>query len=111
MSRDRTLHCCLCGELRRPTQKPVESFGNSCECVTIADHRPLHEGRWEVNPQLLVNVSMWRNGGTASGQTHICDGCIAVGLQAAKRFVDSALSALPPSQGDTPSETQHRGTE
>lgn len=91
---DRSAHCCLRGTRRRPTQKPVESFGNNVECLSIADHRPLQEGRWEVSPQLLVNVSMWRNGGTAVGQTHICDECIVVGLKAAKRFVDDALTYL-----------------
>jgi hypothetical protein len=96
MSRNRTLHCCLCGEPRRPTQKPVDSFGNDCRLVTIGDHRELKEGRWEVSPQLIVNVSMWRNGGTDSGNTHICDGCIVVGLQHAKRFVDDSLSAMSP---------------
>ena len=86
-------HCCLCGEPRRPTQKPVESFGN-LECISIKDHRELREGRWENSPQLLVNVIMWRNGGTDRGNTHICDGCIVVGLTAAKRFVDDALASL-----------------
>lgn len=90
----RNAHCCLCGEPRRPTQAPVESFGNNVECLSIKDHRELKEGRWETSPQLLVNVSMWRNGGTAVGQTHICDGCIVVGLKAAKRFVDESLAAL-----------------
>lgn len=91
---DRSSHCCLCGAPRRPTQKPVDGFGNNVECITIADHRPLQEGRWETSPQLLVSVSMWRNGGTAPGQTYICDGCIVVGLKQAKRFVDSSLAAL-----------------
>lgn len=98
MRKDRTLHCCLCGEPRRPTQKPVDSFGNSSRCITIGDHRPLQEGRWEISPQLLVNVSMWRNGGTDGGNTHICDGCIVVGLKAAKQFVDESLAALTPQQ-------------
>lgn len=97
---DRSAHCCLCGEPRRPTQKPVESFGNNIECVLIGDHRPLQEGRWEVSPQMLISVSMWRNGGTARGETHICDGCIVVGLQAAKRFVDGSLAALNPVQAE-----------
>lgn len=91
---DRSAHCCLCGAPRRPTQKPVESFGNSVECIPVEKHRPLQEGRWEVSPQLLVSVSMWRNGGASPGQTHICDGCIVVGLNAAKAFVDNAISAL-----------------
>jgi len=94
MRKDRTLHCCLCGEPRRPTQKPVDSFGNEVRIVHIADHRPLQEGRWEVSPQLLVSVSMWRNGGTDSGSTHICDGCIVVGLRHAKEFVDTSLAQL-----------------
>lgn len=90
----RNAHCCLCGAPRLPTQAPVEGFGNNIECITIGDHRHLMPGRWEVSPQLLVSVSMWRNGGTAPGQTHICDDCIVIGLQAAKRFVDGALSAI-----------------
>lgn len=94
MRKDRTLHCCLCGEPRRPTQKPVEGFGNNVECISMRDHRPLQEGLWESNPQLLVSVSMWRNGGTDRGNTHICDGCIVVGLQTAKLFVDESLHAF-----------------
>ena len=91
---DRSAHCCLCGARRRPTQKPVEGFSNGVECVPVAGHRPMLEGRWEASPQLLVSVSMWRNGGTARGETHICDGCIVVGLKAAKRFVDDSLETL-----------------
>lgn len=90
----RSLHCCLCGELRRPTQAPVESFGNDVACISIGEHRELKPGRWEASPQMLVNVSMWRNGGVAPGQTHMCDGCIVTGLQEAKRFVESSLAAL-----------------
>jgi hypothetical protein len=90
MSAPRHNHCCLCGAPRRPTQKPVESFGTN-ECITISQHRPLKEGRWEISPQLLVSVQMWRNGGTARGETHICDDCVVVGLKAAKRFVDESL--------------------
>lgn len=87
-------HCCLCGEARRPTQAPVESFGNSSRIVAVEGKRPLQPGRWEVSPQMLVNVSICRNGGTAPGQTHICDGCIVLGLQEARRFVDQSLAAL-----------------
>lgn len=94
MASDRTAHCCLCGAPRRPTQKPVDSFGNNLACITIGDHRPLQEGRWEISPQMCVNVSMWRNGGAARGEAHICDDCIIVGLKEAKRFVDGSLAAL-----------------
>ena len=96
MSAPRNAHCCLCGQPRRPTQAPMESFGNGCEVIHMADHRQLKPERWEVSTSMLVNVSMWRNGGTAPGQTHICDGCVVVGLTAAKRFVDASLAALRP---------------
>jgi len=87
-------NCCLCGEPRKPTQTPVESFGNSDRIVTIKQHRELQAGRWEQSPQLIVNVSFWRNGGTAPGRTHICSGCIIVGLQHAKKFVDETLHQM-----------------
>lgn len=96
---DRSAHCCLCGEKRRTTQKPVESFGNGQRIIQMVDYRPMQEGRWETSPQMIVGVSMWRNGGTASGQMHICDGCILVGLQHAKQFVDQSIASLT---GDLP---------
>lgn len=39
---------------------------------------------------------MSRNGGIAKGDTHMCDGCIVVGLLEAKRFVDVTLESLDP---------------
>lgn len=93
---DRSAHCCLCGEARRPTQAPLESFGNGQNVLVMKDYRPMQDGRWEVSPQMIVSVSMWRNGGTAPGQTHICDGCVLVGLQDAKQFVDQSIAALQP---------------
>lgn len=94
----RHANCCLCGEPRRMTQAPVESFGCS-ECVPIKDHRPLQEGRWEESPQMLVSLQLYRNGGTSRGQTHICDGCFVAGLKVAREFVDRALASLDPAQG------------
>lgn len=96
----RHAHCCLCGAPRRPTQKPVESFGNNVECIIIREHRELREDRWEESPQMLVSVSMWRNGGTAPGETHICDDCIVIGLQAAKRWVDDTLRGMTATKPD-----------
>ena len=90
----RNAHCCLCGEVRRPTQAPVESFSNDGRIIQMCDHREMKEGRWEASPQMIVNVALYRNGGTATGQTHICDGCILIGLKQAKRFVDESIAAL-----------------
>lgn len=89
-------HCCLCGAQRRPTQEPVGTFGNKMKLVHMDKHRPMLPGRWETAPQLIVNVEMWRNGGVARGNTHMCDDCIVVGLIEAKRFVDGALQQLAP---------------
>lgn len=94
MTVDRTKHCCLCGAMRRPPQAPVEVFRNHDLPLLMKDHRPLGDGRWEHSPQLCVNVSLYRNGGVAPGQTHMCDDCIVVGLRQAKAFVDGALEAL-----------------
>jgi hypothetical protein len=91
-------HCCLCGAPRKPTQRPVDSFGNDIEIVQMSEHRPMLDGRWEHSPQLLVNVCMWRNGGSIRGQTHICDDCIVVGLKAAKKFVDASIEVLSTSK-------------
>lgn len=94
MTADRTKFCCCCGEPRRTTQSAVASFGNGIEIVHVADHREMKPGRWENSPQLLVGVTIRRNGGTDPGNTHICDGCIVVGLKAVKRFVDESLASI-----------------
>lgn len=98
---DRSKFCCLCGSPRRPTQAPLASFGNAERIVAMVDHRPMLEGRWEISPQMIVNVSMYRNGGS-NHDTHICDGCILVGLQVAKRFVDGAIAGLLPDGAKSP---------
>jgi hypothetical protein len=90
----RSANCCLCGAPRRPTQRPVEGFGNDGRIISMADHRPMLPGRWEDRPQMIAQVSFYRNGGTAPGQTHICDDCILVGLRHAKEFVDASIAAL-----------------
>src|SRR5690349_18968457 len=82
MTNARNTRCCLCGAVRRPTQAPVEAFGNGVESIPIYKLRPIQDGAWEAHPSLLVSVSMWRNGGTASGETHICDDCVVLGLEA-----------------------------
>jgi len=97
----RSAHCCLCGTPRRFTQAPVGAFSNDSRIIQMADHRPMLDGRWEISPQMIVSVMMYRNGGTAPGQTHMCDGCIIVGLEHAKQFVDRALASLTQDQ-DTP---------
>lgn len=58
----------------------------------MKEHRELKPGRWETSPQMLVSVCLWRNGGTAPGATHICDACLIVGLEEARKFVDYELT-------------------
>jgi hypothetical protein len=94
---DRSANCCLCGTPRRPTQAPVASFGNGERLISIAEHRPLQPGRWEHSGgQLVASVSLWRNGGSDPGRTHICDECVLVGLRHVKAFVDGSIAALAP---------------
>lgn len=90
--------CCLCGAPRRPTHAPVESFGNRLPIIHMRDHREvMRHPEIEADPQLLVNVSMWRNGGVdTAGRTHMCDDCILVGLRVAKEWVDASITALSP---------------
>lgn len=90
---DRSAHCCLCGEPRRPTQTPVSSFGNDVPIIQMDQYRPMKAGRWEQSPQMLVSVNMWRNGGS-NAQTHMCDECILVGLREAKKFVDQSIADI-----------------
>lgn len=85
-------NCCLCGTERHPAQKPVESLSNDVRMITMKEHRELKPGRWEVSPQMLVSVCLWRNGGTAPGATHICDECLVVGLEEVERFVQYQLA-------------------
>lgn len=84
-------HCCLCGQERDRHQVPTEQLSNRVAMLSMKDYRELKPGRWETSPQLLVNVSMWRNGGTAPGATHICDECLIVGLEEALGFVQREL--------------------
>lgn len=85
-------HCCLCGEVRLPHQAPTESLSNQTAMLTMKEHRELKPGRWETSPQMLVNVGLWRNGGTARGATHICDECLIVGLEEARSYVEHELA-------------------
>ena len=84
-------YCCLCGEVRLPNQPPTESLSNRTSMLNMKEHRELKPGRLETSPQLLVNVCLWRNGGTAEGATHICDECLIVGLEEARKFVEYEL--------------------
>lgn len=85
-------YCCLCGEVRLPHQAPTESLSNQTTMLNMKEYRDLKPGRWETSPQMLVNVCIWRNGGTARGATHICDECLIVGLEEVRGFVEHELT-------------------
>ena len=88
--------CCLCGAPRRPKQAPLASFSNDSRVVHMKEHRDvLRDPEIEMDPQLLVNVSLYRNGGVdTAGRTHMCDDCVLVGLRHAKQFIDQSIAAL-----------------
>ena len=97
---------CLCGAPRRPTQAPLSSFGNGNRIVSMREHRDVRrDPELEISPQLLVHVSMYRNGDVdTAGRTHMCDECVLVGLRHAKQFVDESIAAL-----STPTEALNEG--
>lgn len=87
-------HCCQCGAIRKPTQQPVESFGDN-DVIVMERHRQITPVSCnEISPQLIANFGVWRNGGTDFGRTHICDACIVVGLKNIKARVDAAIEQL-----------------
>ncbi len=104
-------YCNLCGAPRKPTQAPVHVFRNSvgAEFIRIRRFRPkIGKAMIEESPDLMLSISLYRNGGGLPGE-HICDDCIIIGLRHAKRFVDETLTALgSPLEpiGDAPQECE-----
>lgn len=90
MNRD---HCALCGEKRRATEPQVKSFGMH-DLLIIREHRELQPGRAEQSPQMMIDTAIYasirRNGGE-SEDTHLCQGCIRLGLQRIKEFCEESL--------------------
>ncbi|AHB08381.2 hypothetical protein U875_09530 [Pandoraea pnomenusa 3kgm] len=56
------------------------------------------DGRmYEMSPQLIVHVGVYRNGGGAATGEHICNDCLLVGIRHALTAL-SALVPAPPSE-------------
>lgn len=94
---NRTNYCSCCGALRGLSARN-QSYSLH-DIVQVADHRPIQRGDgrlFEMSPQIIVHVSVYRNGGGAATDEHICNDCLLVGIRhALKAF--SALVPAPPS--------------
>jgi len=76
----RTEYCWTCGASRGIATLRCSIGFN--EVIKVGDHRELQRPRgvtYEQCPQLIVNVGVWRNGGSSEDQ-YICDPCLHLGL-------------------------------
>ena len=88
-------HCCQCGAPRVPSRAPVQSFSRH-DILTMENYREIAHppGVYnEQSPQLMATFSLYRNGGT-NEDTHLCDGCIVVGLKHLRERIDADLNVF-----------------
>jgi len=87
----RSSYCCTCGEPRGVA--PVRASLSLCATVPVWEHKWLKRPKgffYERQPELVVTVNVWRNGGS-SGTDYICDDCLMLGLRRASEIVESLL--------------------
>jgi hypothetical protein len=88
--------------------KIMELAMDSRHCATCGKPRGISLLRqsWRIdlfpkipmtNNNLIVHAGVYRNGGTDK-HTHLCDGCLTVGLREIKAHVDELLGAQSPTE-------------
>ncbi|WP_225547272.1 hypothetical protein [Chromobacterium violaceum] len=90
---NRSSYCSCCGALRGLSAQN-QSYSLH-DIVRVAEHRQIQHGDGrlvEASPQLLVHVGVFRNGGGAATDEHICNACLLLGI----RHALSRLNALIP---------------
>lgn len=87
---DRSKFCATCGRERKPLEmrRDVWRFEETPLVPRILDLKP-----WQMTNDLIVMVSIYRNGGTDEA-THLCDDCLRIGLRAIKVTVDAVNSPM-----------------
>lgn len=99
-------YCNCCGAIRGLSGQ--QSAYSMHDIVQIADHRKMLRGDerlYEEAPQLIVHVGVYRNGGGASNEEHICSDCLQIGIQHVLTKLE-ALRAVSAS-ARTPWDPQH----
>jgi hypothetical protein len=88
----RSQSCSTCGKKRGPLEQRRESWG--IHDTPDVPRRDDPEARpWQIHNDLITSVSVYRNGGT-SGDTHLCDDCLRIGLRDIKLKVDEMLEVV-----------------
>lgn len=101
---NRSAYCSCCGALRGVAPRGQDYSLH--DIVRVADHRPMQRGdgrMFEMSPQLIVHVGVYRNGGGAATDEHVCNDCLMVGIRhalAKLQAVATPLSTHPPAGGD-----------
>ncbi|MCU7934159.1 MAG: hypothetical protein KZQ99_04670 [Candidatus Thiodiazotropha sp. (ex Dulcina madagascariensis)] len=84
-------YCHTCGAVRS-----LAAYRDSIsihDIINMDKHREIQRGdgrMYEMSPQLIVHVGIWRNGGS-DGRMFICDDCLRVGLRYARDRINGLL--------------------
>ena len=69
-------HCSTCGARLSPLDKREGGY-RWHPIIEVKDIRSLVDGRAEESPQLLIHLSIYRNGGS---EDPVCDECVKAAL-------------------------------
>lgn len=103
---NRSDYCCCCGALRGLSAR--NQAYSLHDIVPVEPHRPMQRGDgrlFELSPQLIVHVGVYRNGG-GSADEHICNDCLMVGIRHALETLQKLVPTAPASQPVTPAEDE-----
>lgn len=103
---NRSNYCSCCGALRGLSAR--NQAYNLHDIVPVEPHRPMQrdDGRvFEMSPQLIVHIGVYRNGGGASTDEHICNDCLMVGIRHALEALQKIAPPAPASQPAAPATT------
>lgn len=84
-------NCATCGRARKGIERRRQSWSPDLGTVAIPRRTDESDGTpWQQHNTLIVYASVYRGGG-ASEDTHLCDGCLTIGLRELKLAIDRAL--------------------
>jgi hypothetical protein len=89
-----SLYCCQCGASRPLTRERSTGFSLN-DVFSMAKLKPIERCREnEIDPQVIVSVQVYRNGGTDYDRTHICDDCQRVVLVKIRDRLNGVLASF-----------------
>jgi hypothetical protein len=81
-------HCATCGVKLSPFDKREGGYSWH-PVINVNEIRPMYDGRAEQAPQLLILLSIYRNGGP---EDPVCDGCIKAALTKIQEHMGELLA-------------------